>query len=147
MAYSRIEEPCDIEVRTDGDDTNGGGFAAPASSYSTGTDRSQQASAYLATGSGGVTATTMAGSGSSYRRKVVISGHTVASADVGNLCNLTCSDSDVFDGLYMIKAVDTSTNAFEFTSENRNSTTALNASPVAVTLKMGGAFASLGLVG
>ena len=147
MSYSRIEEPCDFEVRTDGDDTNGGGFAAPASSYSTGTDRSQQASAYVATGSGGVTATTMAGSGSLYRRSVVLSGHIVASADVGNLVSLTCSDSDVFDGLYMIKAVDTSTNTWEFISENRNSTTALNASGVSVTFKMGGAFASPGMVG
>jgi len=147
MAYERIEQPCDFEVRTDGDNDNGGGFAAAASSYSTGTDRSQQAAAHVATGSAGVTATTMAGSGSSYRTKVVLSGYTVSSADVGNLVNLTCTDSDVFDGLYMIAGADSSANTWEFTEENRNSTTALNASGVSVTFKMGGGWADLGFWG
>src|SRR5258708_8614207 len=99
------------EVRTTGDDTQGGHF--DSSVTSPGTDYSQQASAQvvfdgvtIAATTAGVTAT------------IVITGYTVATGDVGNGLNIT-GGVNFTTGRYTITAVNTGTGTWTL---DRNAT-------------------------
>lgn len=147
MAYDYLygaDESINIEVRVDGNVLNGGGFASSWSSYNTGTDRSQSASPHVET-TGGVTASTVVGSGERY--KIALVNYTVSAADVGNLVQISASsDSGAYSpALFMIHGVDTTANTWTMNEEVRDSS--LDSSVATFTLRMGGAIPSVGLVG
>lgn len=114
-----------FEVRTTGDDTNGGGFVAGAS----GTDRSQQNAAHA-------TLTTAATVHTTTTQINVPGGeHTVSAADVGNLFQINSGTATA--GVYEITAVDVGNN--RWTLDRSAGTAAQTAAG-----KMGGAFATPG---
>lgn len=116
------------EVRTTGNDANGGGFHVGAS----GTDRSQQdlAQATLTIASTVHTTTTQI--------NVAAGDYTVVAADVGNLIQI--SGGTATAGFYEITAADTVNNRWTL---DRSA----GASGATVVAKMGGAVASLGKIG
>ena len=147
MAYDYLnsaDESINIECRVDGNVLNGGGFASAYSSYDTGTDRSQSASPHVET-TGGVTASTVVGSGERY--KIALVNYTVSAADIGNLVQTSAaSDSGAYSpALFMIHGVDTTANTWTMNEEVRDSS--LDSSVATFTLRMGGAIPSVGLVG
>jgi len=118
---------CDWEIRTDGDDANGGGFerGAPAEN-----DRSQQAAAYWADSLSHGDATD----------KVEPANHTVDSADVGNLVCIQ-AETDWTAGWYAIRSIDTAGGNNYWVLDRA----AHAGTPVSSTMaKMGGALASIG---
>lgn len=116
------------EVRTGGDDTNGGGFKTGAS----GTDRSQQdaAQASLTTAATVHTTTT--------QLNVPGGEFTVSAADVGNIFQLNSGTATA--GVYEITAVDVPNN--RWTVDKSLGTAGQTAAG-----KMGGGFASIGKAG
>lgn len=117
-----------LEVRTTGDDLNGGGFITGAS----GTDRSQQDAAHatLTTASTVHTTTTQI--------NVNAADYTVTSADVGNIFQLTGGTATA--GFYQITAADTVNNRW---TVDKSAGTSGQTCPG----KMGGALASTGKLG
>lgn len=86
------------EVRTDGDDGNGGGFVTGAS----GVDRSQQAASHATLSMSSVVHTTTT------QINVDAGDHTVHADDVGNILQVTGGTATA--GFYQITAVDTGNN-------------------------------------
>jgi len=141
MSYEMMEEDFKVHVRADGDNTNGGMFAYNASSA--GVDRSNQADAYVDFSSGspsGVTATTQTGDNWYNRRRIVLSGYTVSTDDIGNVVNLDSdSGSSVYEGMHRIVSVDITGNYWQMAGYVRSS--AGDSAAETVTGKMGGALA------
>jgi len=116
------------QLRTDGDDNNGGGFITGAS----GTDYSTQTSAQATLTTASIVHTTTT--------QITVDGgdYTVAAGDVGNLLNITGGTATA--GWYEITAVDTGNNRWTLDRSAGTSTQTLVA-------KMGGALASFGRFG
>ena len=146
MAYTRIYEGLIVEIRTGGSSLNGGAFAAPSETESSGTDRSQQDSPHVDTADASVSAATKTGTSGADRESVILSGFTVSSADVGNCVQISSTgDSGAWTGLFLITSVDSSANSWRFTQDVRDSS--LDTSSTNVELRMGGAWDSLGTWG
>lgn len=96
-----IGATCAWEVRSTGNDANGG-FFDPVSG-TPGTDRSQQDSPHVTIDGSTITATVF-----SSTDQVTITGYTVAAADVGNAFNINGGTATA--GRYRITAVDTGNN-------------------------------------
>lgn len=90
------------EVRTDGNDSNGGAFVPGGS----GTDRSQQAAAHVAFDGSTITATTGGTSAT-----ITITGYTVVAGDVDNVLNVT-GGTNFTTGRYHITSVNTGANTW-----------------------------------
>jgi hypothetical protein len=119
------------EVRTTGNDANGGGF--DSSVTSPGTDYSQQTGAQVAFDGVTITAT-IATTGAT----IIVTGHTVAAADVGNTFNVISGTGSWIAGWYTITAVNTGTGTWTL---DRNVSSGAGSALVA---NMGGCLASLG---
>lgn len=117
------------EVRTDGNDANGGGFKTGA----TGTDYSQQASPQVTIDGATITAVVH-----TTTTQLNVTGYTVAAADVGNCVNVNGGTATA--GRYEITAVDTGNN--RWTLDRAVGTAAQTA-----TGRMGGALATPGMLG
>ena len=142
MAYTEPDEYYNVEVRTTGDDLNGGCFVAEREGMTTGVDRSQADSPYLQTGVDSVTFTTVAGATDTARKSYVIANHTVSSDDVGNFVNTSVGATDVHVGMFCIESVDTGANTWVMSQYVRDSG-ADAATPTSVTARMGGAWPSV----
>jgi len=126
MAFSAT---VDIELRTGGNDLNGGGF----NTASGGTDRSQQDAAQVfidgATITGVVQATTT---------DILLAGYTVLAGDVGNVLQVTGGTATA--GFYQIVSVNTGTNTWTMDR-------AVGTAAQTVVGRMGGGLATLGKAG
>lgn len=120
-----------FEVRTDGNDTNGGGFNPSRSAN--GVDRSQQASAHVFIDGSTITATVH-----TTTTQITIAGYTVGNADLGNLLNITGGTATL--GIYEVTAIDTVNNRWTLDRSAGTSTQT-------VIGRMGGAYASPGYLG
>lgn len=120
-----------FEVRTDGSDTNGGGFNPSRSAN--GVDRSQQASAHMFIDGATITATVH-----TTTTQLTISGYSVGNADLGNLLNITGGTAT--SGIYEVTAIDTVNNRWTLDRSAGTSTQT-------VIGRMGGAYASPGYLG
>src|SRR5262245_60152182 len=89
-----------LEVRTTGNDSNGGGY----NSAGTGTDRSLQDNPHVTFDGATILATT---SGTS--ATITITGYTVISGDQGNIVNIT-GGTNFTPGRYHINSVNTGLN-------------------------------------
>lgn len=117
------------EIRTTGNDLNGGWF--DSAFIGSGTDYSQQTGAQVTFNGTTVTATTVGASAT-----ITITGYTVQSTDVGNGINIA-SGTNFTAGQYIITSVDTGANTWTM---NSNVTTGNGAAMVG---RMGGAFSTL----
>lgn len=117
------------EVRTDGNDANGGGFKTGAS----GTDRSQQAAAHVTIDGATITAVVH-----TTTTQLNITGYTVIAGDVGNCVNINGGTATA--GRYEITAVDTGNNRWTL---DRSAGTAAQTA----TGRMGGCLATPGQLG
>jgi hypothetical protein len=115
-----------FEVRTDGDDLNGGGFNTGA-----GTNRSLQASPHIVID--GATISAVVGPGTN---QLTLTGHTVVSADHGNYVNI--SGGTATASVYEI----TGTSGGYWTLDRSPGTVGQTA-----TGRMGGAFGTIGKAG
>jgi hypothetical protein len=116
------------EVRTTGNDNNGGGFNTSAS----GTDRSQQTTAQVDIDGSTISATVF-----TTTTQITLVGYTVVSADVGNLLRVNSGTATA--GVYEITAIDAVNNRWTLDRSAGTSTQT-------VVGKMGGAVASLGRI-
>ena len=114
-----------LEVRTDGDDANGGGFKTGA----TGVDRSQQAAAHATLTTNSVVHTTTT------QINVHAADYTVSAGDVGNLLQINSGTATA--GVYEITAADTGNN--RWTLDRAAGTAGQTAAG-----KMGGSYATPG---
>jgi hypothetical protein len=117
------------EVRTTGDDANGGGFVSGAS----GTDRSQQTAPHVTIDGVTITATVH-----TTTTQLNLTGHTVDAADVGNIVYI--SGGTATAGWYQITAVDVGNNRWTL---DRSAGTAAQTA----TGRMGGCLATPGKLG
>ncbi|MCI0403570.1 MAG: hypothetical protein L0212_08615 [Acidobacteria bacterium] len=118
------------EVRTSGNDANGGGFKDAA----TGTDRSQQDSPHVT-----FDGTTVTASNGGASATITLSGYTVITGDVGNILKVT-GGTNFTTGRYEVVSVDTGAGTWTL---DRNVTTGAGSG---MTGRMGGACASPGEV-
>lgn len=119
------------EVRTTGNDANGGGFRA--SSPGTSVDRSQQDSPHVT-----IDGTTITGVLDATRQRIILTGYAVNSADPGN--HVQISGGTATAGVYEVVTVDVGTNGWNVDR------IAGAAGGNTVIGRMGGAFASPGKV-
>lgn len=121
------------EVRTTGDDTNGGGFVA------TGTDRSQQDAAQVVIDGVAIICTSPAANSNTL---TFVSGYTPSAADVGNIVNIA-SGTNINAGFYQITAQNSTT----WTLTGAQNLTTAGGAGITIVGKMGGAVASPAKIG
>ena len=150
MAYTNPGVNHFREIRTTGNALNGGCFVNNDLEgwSSVGVDRSQADSAYLVSGESGFSATTTPGGTWDHIDSLTVTGHTCSADDVGNFVLISAtSDSNAYEGLFCIKAVNSvGSNTWHMTQNVRANNTAADAATYSVTCRMGGAWPDLGAI-
>lgn len=118
-----IGTTCTFEVRTTGNDANGGFFDGV--SGTPGTDRSQQDGPHVTIDGTTITATVHTATD-----QLTLSGYTVSAADAGNAVNINGGTATA--GRYRITAVDTVNNRWTLDRSAGTSTQTATASPLRV---------------